>query len=232
MPKRGLSKHVGSLRSKLYQAAKYHWEFRRRNQAYRLWWQQGLQADIKPKGWDERFDPDIPFDKLIKESTGRAISGIQHPVLKKVLSENPERSLLESALEFLFMQGMMPKGVKQKFGPAWMTIKIDFNKIRDSSALREYVSLAIEDVYNLNVMGGFLEGANTGARGKTLTLKKDFERILDAGDMHRNGNNYRQIADKHFSNDDDREGARIKAFNLVKEYKKLVNGGYLKIIFP
>ena len=234
MPKRGLSKHVGGTRNELYRAAKYHWEFKRRNKAYRSWWQDGVKAEVKPEGWDEMFDPDTPFDELTRQAVDKALSGIQHPKLQMFFSETPHRSLMSSILGYHFMQGMLPKGVEIEpdLSPGCMRITVDFSKINSISTLREYVSSVIQEVYDINIKVGTIKNIKRGPRGKSLYLNKDFERILDAGDMYRDGKKYRQIADKKFSSDNDREGARIKAFNLVKEYKKLVSGGYQDIIFP
>ncbi len=106
MPKRGLLKEHFSRKAKeLRQAAKYRWEFKRRNPGYRSWWQQGFRATTKPEGWDERFNPDLSFDQLIESSVPRAIeefiAKIDSPSLRGSFVNAPA---MQTALEYRLME--------------------------------------------------------------------------------------------------------------------------------
>jgi hypothetical protein len=229
MPKRGLSKGAFAFRETLRQAAKYNWEFKRRNEAYRLWWQQGRKANVKPQGWNQYFDPDISFDDLLKKSVQIATEKIQNPAFRRNISAKAW------ICEFLFLELIANKGVKSDLKSGLLTIKIDFNKINSVSQLRDYVSMIIEDSYIFCHKGDLLEGSKRSENSKRLNLNRDFKRILEAGDLERKGKTLRQIAKIIFGDENiriDPEGAKIKAFELVKIYKNLVNGGYLDITYP
>jgi hypothetical protein len=234
MPKKFLSKNFFMLKkTDLHQAAKYHWEFKRRNEAYRLWWQQGERAKEKPEGWDERWNPDRSFEELIEVSAANSmewlLSRIEDPELKKAIDEAPFK---KSVFETLFMRKLMPKGVEDHMGLGSLTIQIHFDKIRSVSALREYVSSLINTHYKIFLTPGILSDGAIAKLRRSKNLKRDFEKILKAGDMRKKNLTEPQIAKKLFPKDVDREGAKIKVHQLINQYKKLVNGGYEEISYP
>src|SRR5512143_2349372 len=124
MPKRGFAKEHSSREEKeLRQAAKYHWEFKRRNPGYRSWWQQGLRETTKPEGWDERFNPDLSFEEVIKSSVPRAIEEFL-----AIIGDSPLRETfvkppgLQAAFEHRLMRNLVLQGVKEDMGRGRLTI--------------------------------------------------------------------------------------------------------------
>jgi len=234
MPKKNLSPNIFKQQSKdLRQAAKYHWEFKRRNAVYRLWWQDGAKEEVKPEGWDERFNPDLSFEELIKISLPemeKENSGHLNSDFKKAFDKAPAK---KSVLEFLFFEKFFPKSVENKMSPdGSLTIKIHYDKIRSVSALRKYISYLIDTHHKMFKTQGVLTEDVIAKLGRTKNLNRDFDKILEAGDMKEKNLTEPQIARKLYPKDVDREGAKIKVHQLLKEYKKLVNGGYEEIAYP
>jgi hypothetical protein len=235
MPKKGLSKSIFSPNKHQYLAAKYYWEFKRRNSAYRKWWRQGLQETKKPEGWDARFNPDVPFKKLFEDAK----------VEKLYEDEKDAAECLGNAFSKSFheyhsrIKEILPESVEYGFDDELLTIKIHFNKVRSIPSLRDHVSLIIEQAYQLNSAKRAYAMGREGRSEKEFRqferskkLNRNFDNILKAGDMAEKNLTGPQIARRLFPKDVDREGAKIKAHQLVKEYKGLVNGGYEKICYP
>jgi len=232
MPKRVVSKHVGDIRKELYRAAKYQWEFKRRNEAYRLWWQQGAKAKVKPKGWDENFDPDIPFDELINSVFSKTIANLKNTELKKIAEKY--QSSVQKTFEFNFFQNLVTKGVELNLRPPYLILKINYSAVKNKKALRDYVAFLIEDMYGLYLAGDLIPNDPKIDFAKSLNLSRDFDKIIRAGDLKRNGETYAQIAKKMFPKTfkgaPDATIRNIKRF--VKVYNNLVGKGYIGITFP
>lgn len=257
MPKRVLSKdHFTHQKNSLHQAAKYHWEFKRRSAAYRLWWQQGLRGTIKPEGWDKRFNPDLSFEELVEVSVPcafkRLLSGIQSARLKRVVDEISEKEK-QGIFEYLFLEEMLPKAVECNMGRGSLSIIIHFDKIRSVSALRDYVSHAIDNFYKMFLTHGILSEKMRDKLQKSVNLKRDYNRILDAGDLYEELKKKKSriiwpyIVEKIYPRSDypakyDSYGRRANkkptestikdVKKYVREYQRLVKGGYLEIVYP
>ncbi len=111
-------------------------------------------------------------------------------------------------------------------------MKYDFTKIKSVPALREYVALDIETHYNMFRTPGVLPESARAKLGRSKKLDRDFETILQAGDMDAEGKTDLEIARKLFPGDKNPEGSRTKAFQWVQRYKEIVNGGYEDITLP
>jgi len=252
MPKRFLSKNIFDRHKKdLHQAAKYHWEFKRRNSAYRTWWQKGLRETTKPEGWDERFNPGLSFEELIEFSVTVGmkgfISNIPNQEVKKAVTGHP---YMKSALEFKSMEEVLSTGVIANTSLGLLTIQIDFDKIRSVSVLRDYVSFLIDTHYKMFLTPGVLSEDTRTRLGKPKKLNRDFARILEAGDLYeelkrkKSKGIYRQVAEKLYPHSVQVYGHADKgkrrpsknavdeAEEIIKEYKRLVDGGYKEILYP
>lgn len=137
------------------------------------------------------------------------------------------------------MEMMANSSVTIKSGrknPAEIAIKINLKMINSIAALRRYLSLLVQEEYEKCLTEGLIP--NKG--GSSKKILREYDVILEAGDLFRKLDSkrlkgkgvYRKIADQLYPNDLDRRGAETKASQKVKEYNKLVSGGWREIQFP
>ncbi|GEM_PF-6719574 len=129
---------------------------------------------------------------------------------------NPGRTLLDKP-------GIGIENIIDDKSKNFMFLRIDFSKIRSTKSLKTSIGHLIESRYKM-----YQEFDQVPKRKDVR--KREFERILQIGDMHLAGMTIEKIAAEVFPDDHSQDSAKQKVRNDLDRYKELVNDRFKHFI--